>query len=686
MRFLNETAPGHDLTYSDVFMVPGRSAVGSRLDVDLATTDGSGATIPVVTANMTAVSGRRMAETVARRGGIAMLPQDIPTDVVADVITWVKSRDLVAETALTLAPTDTAGDALSLLPKRAHGAVIVVEDGRPVGVATEADCLGVDRFTQLSHVMSADPFTLPAGTPPEQAFSLLHDGRHRLAPVLDAEGRCVGIMTRTGALRATLYSPAVDASGRLRVGAAIGVNGDVAAKAKLLLDAGADVLVVDTAHGHQEKMICALQAVRALNPAVPVVAGNVVTAAGVADLRSAGADIVKVGVGPGAMCTTRMMTGVGRPQFSAVLECAAEARRLGASVWADGGVRHPRDVALALAAGASNVMIGSWFAGTYESPGDTFRSPEGRLYKESFGMASARAVRLRSASDSAFERARKELFEEGISSARMYLDQVRPGVEDLIDMIVAGLRSSCTYAGARDLAEFHERAVVGVQSASGYSEGMPVPTSWLQGGRGVWQGGSGGPRGSGGKGSPQSRGVPGVAPRASSARRVEPADGSAVGGAPERLELVVPGRAQEPAEFVFQRPAVGSPGGEHHDRPEPVLGDHDVAVSAGHSAEEAEIGRVAVTYAVAAGRAILRHLEPEPVPAGQRGRDRSGRARAGLPGELGPQRAGSGRLADPRHANGCPHNSGDSPLNMRAQRRGRGMNVQNTMRGHHASL
>src|ERR1035437_3126228 len=507
-------------------MVPGRSAVGSRLDVDLATADGSGATIPIVTANMTAVSGRRMAETVARRGGIAIVPQDIPGGVVADVIAWGKSRGLGFETALTLGPGDTAGDALSLLPKRAHGAVVVVEDGRPVGVATEADCLGVDRFTQLSQVMSADPFTLPAGTPPERAFSLLHDGRHRLAPsleadclgvdgftqlsqamsaapstlpagtpperafsllhdgrhrlapVLDAQGRCVGIMTRTGALRATLYSPAVDAQGRLRAGVALGVNGDVASRAKLLLEAGADVLVVDTAHGHQEKMIWALQAVRALDPPVPVVAGNVVTAAGVADLVAAGADIVKVGVGPGAMCTTRMMTGVGRPQFSAVLECAAEASRLGASVWADGGARHPRDVALALAAGASNVMIGSWFAGTYESPGDTFRSPEGRLYKESFGMASARAVRLRSASDSAFERARKELFEEGISSARMYLDPVRPGVEDLIDMIVAGLRSSCTYAGARNLAEFAERSVVGVQSASGYSEGMPVPTSW----------------------------------------------------------------------------------------------------------------------------------------------------------------------------------------------------------------
>jgi IMP dehydrogenase len=484
VRFLNGTVPDHDLTYSDVFMVPSLSSIGSRLDVDLSTSDGSGATIPIVTANMTAVSGRRMAETVARRGGVAIIPQDIPVDVVADVIAWVKSRDLVAETALTLGPADTVGDALSLLPKRGYGAIVVTDaDGVPAGVVTEADCQGVDRFTQLNQVMTADPVTLPVGTSPATAFDVLHEGRHRLAPVVDERGRCVGVMTRTGALRSTLYSPAVDGSGRLRVGVAIGVNGDVAAKAKLLLDAGADTLVVDTAHGHQEKMISALRAVRgvlpsAQSPSVPVVAGNVVTAAGTADLVEAGADVIKVGVGPGAMCTTRMMTGVGRPQFSAVIECAGEARQLGACVWADGGVRHPRDVALALAAGASSVMIGSWFAGTYESPGDTFRSPEGRLYKESFGMASARAVRLRSASDSAFERARKELFEEGISSARMYLDPARPSVEDLIDMIVAGLRSSCTYAGAHSLAEFAERAVIGVQSASGYSEGMPVPMSW----------------------------------------------------------------------------------------------------------------------------------------------------------------------------------------------------------------
>ncbi|MEV5894104.1 GuaB1 family IMP dehydrogenase-related protein [Nonomuraea fuscirosea] len=479
MRFLNDLEPQYDLTYSDVFMVPSRSAVGSRLAVDLSTNDGTGTTIPLVVANMTAVAGRRMAETVARRGGITVIPQDIPLDVVADVVDWVKKRDLVHDTPLTLTPHDTVGEALQLLPKRAHNAIIVVDwENRPVGVVTEADCQGVDMYTQLAQVMSSELLTLPAGLDPRAAFERLHEGRHRLAPIVDEDGRLVGILTRTGALRATLYQPALDAQGRLRIAAAVGVNGDVAAKAKELVEAGVDCLVVDTAHGHQEKMISALRAVTALDPGVPVAAGNVVTASGVRDLVEAGADILKVGVGPGAMCTTRMMTGVGRPQFSAVLECAAEARRLGRHAWADGGVRHPRDVALALAAGASNVMIGSWFAGTYESPGDTHTDASGRKYKENFGMASARAVRLRTAEDSAFDRARKALFEEGISTSRMYLDPKRPSVEDQIDAIVAGLRSSCTYAGASNLEEFHAQAVVGIQSSSGYTEGMPLHQSW----------------------------------------------------------------------------------------------------------------------------------------------------------------------------------------------------------------
>ncbi|GAB2454669.1 GuaB1 family IMP dehydrogenase-related protein [Nocardioides hungaricus] len=478
MRFLDGVTPAHDLTYDDVFMVPRHSAVASRYDVDLATSDGTGATLPLVVANMTAIAGKRMAETVARRGGLAVIPQDIPATVVADVVRFVKSRHLVFDTPIELAPEQTVAEALALIPKRAHRAAVVVRDGRPLGVVAEADCVDVDRFAQVQHVMQPVAVLLAEDADPRDAFDRLDAAHANLAVAVDADGRLLGVLTRTAALRATLYDPAVDASGGLRIAAAVGVNGDVAAKATELLDAGVDCLVVDTAHGHQERMLEALAAVRALDPQVPIAAGNVVSADGTRALIEAGADIVKVGVGPGAMCTTRMMTGVGRPQFSAVLECAEAARTLGRHVWADGGVRHPRDVALALAAGASAVMVGSWFAGTHESPGDLMLDSDGRAYKVSFGMASARAVASRTVGESAYDRARKGLYEEGISSSRMYLDPARPGVEDLIDQICSGVRSACTYAGATSLAELHERAVVGVQSTAGFTEGRPLATSW----------------------------------------------------------------------------------------------------------------------------------------------------------------------------------------------------------------
>ncbi|WP_237568104.1 GuaB1 family IMP dehydrogenase-related protein [Mycolicibacterium lacusdiani] len=478
MKFLAGHNPPYDLTYDDVFVVPGRSDVTSRFDVDLATVDGTGTTIPVVVANMTAVAGRRMAETVARRGGIVVLPQDLPISAVQATVDFVKSRDLVADTPVLLAPDDSVSDATALIHKRAHGAAVVVADDRPVGLVTEASCAGVDRFARVRDVALTDFVTAPVGTAPREVFDLLEHAPVDVAVLTRPDGSVAGVLTRTGAIRAGIYRPAVDDSGRLRIAAAVGINGDVAAKARALADAGADVLVVDTAHGHQEKMLDAIKAIASLGLGLPLAAGNVVSAEGTRDLISAGATIVKVGVGPGAMCTTRMMTGVGRPQFSAVLECSSAARQLGAHVWADGGVRHPRDVALALAAGASNVMIGSWFAGTYESPGDLLYDRDGLVYKESYGMASKRAVAARTASDSSFDRARKGLFEEGISTSRMRLDPARGGVEDLLDHITSGVRSTCTYVGAATLPELHDKVVLGVQSAAGFAEGHPLPTGW----------------------------------------------------------------------------------------------------------------------------------------------------------------------------------------------------------------
>ena len=478
MRFLNGHRPGYDLTYNDVFIVPNRSDVASRFDVDLSTADGSGTTIPVVVANMSAVAGRRMAETVARRGGIVILPQDLPITAVQQTVGFVKSRDLVLDTPVVLEPDDSVSDATALIHKRAHGVAVVVFEGRPIGLVSESSCLGVDRFTRVRDVATTDFVTTLVGTEPRKIFDLLEHAPIGVAVVTNADGTLAGVLTRTGAIRPGLYTPATDASGRLRVGAAVGISGDVGGKARSLVEAGVDVLVMDTAHGHQAKTLAAIKAVSSLDTGVPLAAGNVVSAEGTRDLLGAGATIVKVGVGPGAMCTTRMMTGVGRPQFSAVLECASAARELGGHVWADGGIRHPRDVALALAAGASNVMIGSWFAGTYESPGDLMRDRDDQPYKESYGMASKRAVVARNGVDTAFDRARKALFEEGISTARMGLDPDRGGVEDLLDHITSGVRSTCTYVGASTLAELYERAVVGVQSPAGYAEGHPLPTGW----------------------------------------------------------------------------------------------------------------------------------------------------------------------------------------------------------------
>lgn len=474
------TEPSHDLTYSDVFLVPSRSGVTSRLDVSLAPDDGSGASVPIVSANMNSITGPRLAASLARRGGIGVLPQDLHLQDLAESIRWVKSQSARFDTPHTFAPDATAADALAVLPPVAGQGIVLIDDhDRYTGsIAAErlATALPDARLGDLVHGGLASLDADDVDTP-RRAFDLMVEAGLEFAPVLE-HGRVVGTLSRRSALRGTIYEANVDAMGRLRVAAAVGINGDVAAKASALVAAGVDMLVLDTAHGHQEGMVRAVSMVRDLGLGVPIVAGNIVTADAVADLVEAGADVLKVGVGPGAMCTTRMMTAVGRPQFSAVLETAEAARELGARVWADGGVRYPRDVALALAAGASSVMIGSWFAGTIEAPGTLARDAEGRLYKESWGMASTKAVRERFDRLSPYELARKELFAEGISSSSIYLDPLRPSLEDLLDMITSGVRSSFTYAGARTLEEFRDRARVGIQSAAGYEEGKALPVSW----------------------------------------------------------------------------------------------------------------------------------------------------------------------------------------------------------------
>ena len=317
------TTPSHDLTYSDVFLVPSRSGVTSRLDVSLAPDDGSGATVPIVSANMNSITGPRLAATLARRGGLGVLPQDMHLQDLAESIRWVKSQSPRFDIPHDFAPDATVADALTALPPVAgHGIVLHDAKGRYVGclAATRlATALPDARLGDLVHggMASLDADDVDS---PRRAFDLMVDADLDFAPVLE-HGRVVGTLTRRSALRGTIYEPNVDAAGRLRVAAAIGINGDVAAKAQALAAAGVDVLVVDTAHGHQEGM---LRGARArcgdLDLGIPIVAGNIVTADGVPTSSTRAPTSLKVGVGPGAMCTTRMMTAVGRPQFSAVLE------------------------------------------------------------------------------------------------------------------------------------------------------------------------------------------------------------------------------------------------------------------------------------------------------------------------------------------------------------------------------
>lgn len=481
MRFLHKEDLHKELTYEDVFLVPQYSEIDSRMDVDLSTADGVRTTLPIVVSNMTAVAGKRMAEAVTRRGGLVVLPQDYTMEKIEIAVKYIKSRHPVFETPVVLGEDESIQTALNLIYKRSHGAIVVVDKkNKPVGIFVERDASRKDLYANLKEVMSKDIISMDEKVTPQKIFEKLQKSHVSIMPIVKkTSDELLGVMTEKSAVRSEIYKPATNKNGEFLTAVAIGINRDLESKTKELIKLGVDVFVVDTAHGHQKNMIEAVKAVRKLaGKDKTIVAGNVTTEKGTEDLIEAGANIVKVGVGPGAMCTTRMMTGVGRPQFSAVYECAKTARRLGAHVWADGGIRHPRDIALAIAAGASSAMFASWFAGTYESAADVQKDEKGRLYKESFGMASKRAVENRAKDENGFARVKKQYFDEGVSHSKMYLKEGDKSVEDIIDSITAGLRSACAYSGAKNLEELHKNALVGVQTNSGFKEGRPLKESW----------------------------------------------------------------------------------------------------------------------------------------------------------------------------------------------------------------
>jgi GMP reductase len=479
VRYLH---PAHDeqleLSTDDVFLNPGYFDGTSRLETDLSPPDFPGGSHPIVSANMNAVTGKRMAETMARFGGLGVLPQDMDIDTVARIVKHIHSADARYDTPLSVSPRATLRDVQGIIRKRSHDLVIVVDDDRrPLGIVTHSDLRDRDQYTLVSALMSQRLVSLPVGVTNRDAFLVMEEARVKAAPVLDKAGRLAGVITRNDAVRLELLRPALSANGELMVAAAVGISSEATERVGALLDIGVSAIVLDTAHGYQRRMLETIAAVKVVvRGRVPIVAGNVCTADGTKALLDAGADIIKVNIGPGAMCTTRMQTGAGRPTFTSVLVCARETHARGKHVWADGGVKHPRDVALYLAAGAARVMLGTALAGTYESPGDVKEDKEGLLYKENYGMASGRAVIERNADQDPFERAKRGFFREGISSSRVYMREGQESVGAILVDMITGVRSAFTYVGARTIAEFHELAEVGVQTAAGYTEGTPHGT------------------------------------------------------------------------------------------------------------------------------------------------------------------------------------------------------------------
>jgi IMP dehydrogenase len=419
-----------------------------------------------------------MAESTARRGAMTMLLQNMPIERTQKVVDFIKTRHPVFETPIIMKEDDKIVAALNLIHKRAHGAIIVTDDEeRPIGVFIESDAHKQDRYSHLGEVMSRDVISFDHKMEPAAMFDELVAEHIDLAPVT-ADGKLVGIVTKKGLVRSSLHRPALDKKGRLMVGVAIGINEDVANRAKIFAEMEVDAILLDTANGHQARLPEAIKQARAVAPDLFIIAGTVVTGEATKAIINAGANMVKVGIGAGATCITRIQTGIGRPQFSAVVECAAAAREVGGYVMADAGIRYPRDVALALAAGASTTMIASWFAPTFESPADIHEDSEGRLYVEHYGMASNRAVLGRSKHAGEFEKLKKAFFEEGSSHVKMHLKPDSESAEDIIDQIMSGVRSTCSYVNARNFHELHENAVIGVQSPAAFNEGRAISEHW----------------------------------------------------------------------------------------------------------------------------------------------------------------------------------------------------------------
>jgi len=444
------------LTFDDVLLVPQKSNVLPReVDLSVQLSENIKLNIPMLSAAMDTVTDSRMAIAMAREGGLGIIHKNMSIEEQAAQVDKVKrSENGVITDPFFLSPEHKVKDAEELMARYRISGVPITENGKLVGILTNRDLRFETNYDQpIANVMTKENLvTAPVGTDLDSAKAILAKHRVEKLPIVDENGMLRGLITIKDILKAEKYpNSARDSRGRLLCGAAVGVTGDCLERVTALVKAGVDLIGIDTAHGHSEGVLTKVAEIRAAFPELTIMAGNVATAPACEDLIKAGADIVKVGIGPGSICTTRVVAGIGVPQITAIMDCAEAADKYGKTIIADGGIKYSGDIPKAIAAGATAVMMGSLFAGTDEAPGDT-EIYQGRSYKVYRGMGSLAAM-AEGSKDRYFQEGQKKLVPEGVEGRVPY----KGTLADTVFQLIGGLRSSMGYCGTESIQALRER-------------------------------------------------------------------------------------------------------------------------------------------------------------------------------------------------------------------------------------
>ena len=460
------------ITFDDVLLIPAYSEViPNQVDVSTWLTKKIKLNIPLMSAGMDTVTEHRMAIAMARQGGIGIIHKNMSIEAQAEEVDKVKrSENGVITDPFHLSPDNTLAEADALMAKFRISGVPITENGKLVGIITNRDLLFEEDFTKkIKESMTSEGLiTAPVGITMEEAKKILAKARKEKLPIVDENFNLKGLVTIKDIEKQIKYPlSAKDEQGRLLCGAAIGITANVLDRVKALVDAHVDVVVLDSAHGHSANVLRCVRMVKEAYPDLPVIAGNVATAEGTKALIEAGADAVKVGIGPGSICTTRVVAGIGVPQISAVMDCYQAAKEYGIPIIADGGIKYSGDVTKAIAAGANVCMMGSMFAGCDESPG-TFELYQGRKYKVYRGMGSIAAMENGS-KDRYFQTNAKKLVPEGVEGRVAY----KGSVEDTVFQLIGGVRSGMGYGGTATIEELKENGRFVKISAAALKESHP---------------------------------------------------------------------------------------------------------------------------------------------------------------------------------------------------------------------